>query len=331
MKKFIKLNSLVLLVGIGITAVTPSAVVFANETFVEGINENVTLNDVDFSAQIKNDCKDLGFTLSYNKTANKEIADYERLDDSQSSLLDPVSLIIDTFSIKLNDDMAIEEEEVAEAAHQSVLKNNTKQDQRLSSIAFDHIQSDSVTTQTTHNAGISINTSAEMKFPFVSGSISMDVRYDFGHSNSVVSSVEKRWSVPAQTLLVPAGHTYKLQWMLTFGQATGTTNASNKVSAHIPYALKEDIGDFARYPIGNAMVEQERLVNILGSSAYQWTERAMWKRVDDSSALRVMADSKFKAKIGTQLLLEVSDITDGKEVLIETIPMNVIPKVVQKQ
>lgn len=318
-----------MLVGIGLTAVTPSAVVFANEAFVEGINENVTLDDVDFSAQIKNDCKDLGFTLSYNKTANKEITDLERISDPQSSRLDPFSLTIEPFSIKLNDDMVIQDGEFVDA-NQAVLINDTKQDQRLSSSTFVYSQSDSVTTQTTHNAGISIDTSAEMKFPFVSGSISMDVRYDFGHSNSVVSTVEKSWSVPAQTLLVPAGHTYKLQWLLTVGKASGTTNASNKVSAHIPYALKDNVIT-ATYPIGDAIDEQERLVNILRSSAYQWTEREKWKRVDDSHALRVLADSKFKAKIGTQLLLEVSDITDGKEVLIETIPMNVIPKVVQKQ
>lgn len=91
---------------------------------------------------------------------------------------------------KVNGDMIIENGETL-AAHQAYLANNTGREQTLSTASFDYNQSDSVTTTSSHTVGTSMTTSAEMKFPFVSGLMSMIVKYDYNNTNAVTTSTEK--------------------------------------------------------------------------------------------------------------------------------------------
>lgn len=326
MKRFLKFNALILLGGISLTVITPAKLVYASDVQTESVGRVIALDDVDHLTKIKYDCRDLGFVISYNKTINREIKESQRLSEYQNPYLEPSSLTSET-SAHINNDMVIEEEESV-AAHKAILTNNTSQDQRLSSAAFGYKQSDSVTTQTTHAAGGSLTTSAEMKFPFVSGSMSMEVRYDFGHTDAVTSSVEKNWEVPSQELLVPAGHTYRLEWVLKIGKASGTTDLGSKVSAEIPYEkVKWSSKKTKKYSIGDAISEQERLVSILGGSAYPWEMRNRWKRIDSTTALKKMTTSKYKAKIGTELLMNVVDVTNGRNDIVDSIPMNILPQV----
>ncbi|MDU0320654.1 MULTISPECIES: ETX/MTX2 family pore-forming toxin [unclassified Enterococcus] len=330
MKRFLKLNALILLGGMSLTAITPATLVYASNVQTESVGRATALNDVDPLTQIKYDCKDLGFVLSYNKCINGELHELERLSIYNSPELDPSSLTSEPVA-KINNDMVIEDGESV-AAHKAVLTNNTNQDQNLTTAAFGYKQTDSVTTQTTHSAGGSLTTSAEMKFPFVSGSMSMEVRYDFGHTKAVTSSIEKNWEVPSQKLLVPAGHTYQLEWVLKMGTASGTTDLDSMVSAEIPFKKLPwdggwDTTKTEKYSIGDAISEQERLVSILGDSAYTWEVRNTWQRIDSTTALKKLTTSKYKAKIGTELLMNVVDVTNGSRDVVDSIPMDIVPQV----
>ncbi|WP_338350390.1 ETX/MTX2 family pore-forming toxin [Enterococcus faecalis] len=326
MKNFLKLNTLILLGGVSLTLITPATLVYASDAHTESVGSSIELDDVDPLTQIKYDCRDLGFKISYNKKINGEISEDKRLSEYQNPYLEPSSLTSESVA-QINNDMIIEDGESV-AAHKATLTNNTNRDQHLSSAAFGYKQTDTVTTQTTHGAGGSLTTSAEMKFPFVSGSMSMEVRYDFGHTNAVTSSVEKNWEVPSQQLLVPAGHTYQLEWVLKMGKASGTADLDSKVSAEIPFKKIYWSGtDTEKYPIGVAIAEQERLENILHGSAYKWGVADKWHRIDSTTALKKLTKSKYKAKIGTELLMNVVDITNGKRNVVDSIPMNITPQV----
>lgn len=325
LKKVLKLNALVLLGSVSLTVITPATLVYANDIQTESVGKGITLNDVDELTKIKYDCRDLGFVLSYNKKLNGEINENERLSDYKNSYLEP-SLLTSTPVAKLNNDMVLENGSPV-AAHNASLTNNTGTEQRLSSAAFEYRQSDSVTTQTSHAVGGSLTTSAEMKFPFISGSMSIEAHYDFGHTNAVTSTEDKIWSVPSQSLLIPAKHTYKLLWILNEGTASGTVDLDCEVSAQIPFKKNPNHPtDTMKYPIGDAISEQERLVNILQDSAYTWEMGNRWQRIDSNTATKKLTNAKYKAKIGTELLLSVYDVTDGKNNLVEVIPTNVIPK-----
>lgn len=325
LKKVLKLNALVLLGSVSLAAITPSTLVYASDIQTESVGKGIKLNEVDELTKIKYDCRDLGFVLSYNKTLNGEINENERLSEYKNSYLEP-SLLTSTPVAKLNDDMVIENGSPV-AAHNASLTNNTGKEQRLLSAAFEYRQSDSVTTQTSHAVGGSLTTSAEMKIPFISGSMSIEAHYEFGHTNAVTSTEDKIWSVPSQNLLIPAKHTYKLIWVLNEGTASGTVNLDSEVSAQIPFKKNPNNNtDTTKYPIGDAISEQERLVNILQGSAYSWEMGNRWQRIDSNTATKKLTTAKYKAKIGTELLLYVYDVTDGKNNLVKVIPTNVVPR-----
>lgn len=326
MKRFLKLNALILLGGMSLTAITPATLVYASDVQTESVGRANALDDVDPLTKIKYDLRDLGFVVSYNKKINGEISENHRLSEYQNPYLEPSSVTSESVA-QINNDMIIEDGESI-AAHKATLTNNTNRDQHLSSAAFGYKQNDTVTTQTTHGVGGSLTTSAEMKFPFVSGSMSMEVRYDFGHTNAVTSSVEKNWEVPSQSLIVPAGHTYQLEWVLKMGKASGTADLDSKVSAEVPFKKIYWAGtDTEKYPIGDAISEQERLVNILRGSAYPWEIRNRWQRIDSTTAVKKQTKSKYKAKIGTELVMNVVDVTNGKRNVVNSIPMDIVPQV----
>lgn len=77
--------------------------------------------------------------------------------------------------------------------------------------------------------------SSEMKFPFVFGSLSMTVGYDFSTTKEVTSSTTRKRAVPSQQIVVPAGHHYRVNWILNTGVATGTTALTGQVQATFPY------------------------------------------------------------------------------------------------
>lgn len=84
------------------------------------------------------------------------------------------------------------------AAHNASLSNQTGNPQTILTASFVNTHTDSVTTSKTHQTGISLTTTAEMRFPVAAGSVAIDVAYDFGVTNSVESTVTNQWTVPSQ-------------------------------------------------------------------------------------------------------------------------------------
>lgn len=91
---------------------------------------------------------------------------------------------------RVNSDMTLKDGETL-AAHSADLENGSALEQPMSTPSFTYTQTDSISTSTTHATGVSMTTSAEMKFPFVSGSMSMTAKYDFNTTNTVESTVAK--------------------------------------------------------------------------------------------------------------------------------------------
>lgn len=49
--------------------------------------------------------------------------------------------------------------------------------------------------------------------------------------------------MPSQSVQVPAGHTYKLNWVLNTGTASGTSKLTSQVSARVPYKIDAFTGE----------------------------------------------------------------------------------------
>ncbi|MGK0550977.1 ETX/MTX2 family pore-forming toxin [Enterococcus faecalis] len=274
---------------------------------------------------IRSELRDLAYNLTYNEFSEGEIPQEDILpsDDNWSSL-DPWQFE-DTAFARVNNDMVLRDGETL-AANESDLTNSSGIEQTMNTPSFTYTQTDKVTTSTTHNAGVSLTTSAEMKFPFISGSMSMNVKYDFSTTSAVESTNTKEWQVPSQGVKVPAGHKYKVTWLLNTGVATGTTDLTSYVKAIVPYKRNHETGTRYGQYIGDAIATQDRFVSDMPSTPYKWGERGNWERVDGQTALRKWGTANYKAEFGTQLIMNITDVTNvNSPVVIQQTAMNVTP------
>lgn len=287
--------------------------------------EKNKVNTNDATSTLKQELSSLAETYSSNRSSNGEFGLFNLI-LSGSPLAEPWSFN-QTPLAKVNDDMQLKDGNTL-AAHSATLNNDTGTDQTLSTASFEYDATDSVTTSTTHSAGVSETTSAEMTFPIAKGSISVTAKYDFSTTKAVTSSETRKWVVPAQPIKVPAGRHYRVSWVLNTGIATGTTELTSRVNAVIPYKHIKDV----RYgeSIGNAINGENKLENKL-SDATKWYDKGKWSVVDSGTALRKWDVATYTAKYGTDLVMNVEDVTNTKSspILVKSIPMNVTPTTIR--
>lgn len=321
-----------IIISIACTALTLAVIHTAKNSFAATNNPSTThpivtqTADNEITEKLKHELGDLAYSLTYNKLLSNDIQDNELLpyDGTWESLL-PISFS-DKPIVRINDDMKLENGDTI-AAESATLVNSSSSAQTMSSASFTYSQTDSVTTTTTHAVGASLTTTAEMKFPFVSGSVSFTAKYDFSSSEAVTSSITKEWTVPSQNVQVPAGHTYKLNWVLNTGTASGTTDLTSQVSAKVPYKIDIFSGERISYDIGQAMDVQNDLINGLIYMPHMWDENNNWEKLDDSSALRKWGTATYKAKIGTELIMEIIDVTSPQDShIVKRLPMSISPR-----
>ncbi|NTJ96039.1 ETX/MTX2 family pore-forming toxin, partial [Enterococcus faecium] len=277
---------------------------------------------LNISDRLTNELRDLSSNLSSNFYLNNDIPSTELITPQDKTNQTPVNLKDTTF-VKLNDDMVLSKGDTL-AAHESVLENNSAIDQVMNTASFNYVQIDRVTTSTTNSTGVGLTTSANMKFPFASGSVSMNVKYDFSNTNSVETSTTKQWQVPSQNIKIPAGHKYKVNWVLNTGVATGTADLTSSVTASIPFKIYG--GNRYVGGIGWAISNQDRLVAAMPNTQYKWAERDHWEAVEPYRALRKWESAQYKAEFGTELVMKITDVTNGNSpVTVQQTPMNVAP------
>ena len=96
----------------------------------------------------------------------------------------------------------------------------------------------------------------------------------------------------------------------------------------MPYKY-DDNDKVVREGLGDALLEEEKLEQILGKDGNYWHPNKNWERVDSEKAIRKVGESVYTAKLGTQLIMNVEDITGGKSVLIKSIPLKLTPEFVR--
>lgn len=77
-------------------------------------------------------------------------------------------------------------------------------------------------------------------FLFASGKISVTGTYDYSNSNTVTNTTSETWTVPSEYVIVKPGQTIRVEWLVTMGKATGTSNLDVRLEGAIPFALDEN-------------------------------------------------------------------------------------------
>ncbi|WP_338350395.1 ETX/MTX2 family pore-forming toxin [Enterococcus faecalis] len=281
--------------------------------------------------KLKPEVVDLCFSVSQNRSLDGKIEWPQTLNHDDIKVLDTLikqEKLTFTPQVRLNDDMSIKEGETL-AAHQADLKNSTKEEQTLNTASFEYTQTDSISTKTSHSAGVSLTASAEMKFPFVSGSMSMTAKYDFNSTKDIVSTVTKKWIVPSQSIKVPAGKTYRVKWLLNIGTATGTTDLQCLVNGIVPLCRKQNSNVIIVFDIGTAINMNKSYLNSL-TYPFEWKSNSSWSSVN-SKGIKKLGTSEYTAKLGNQLIMSIEDISVNQyaPVIVENIPMDIEPIVLK--
>ena len=281
----------------------------------------------DARLKIKDELRNLAYAQSCNLNRNKEILPEETLSaqgGDWQQLLDPFEYSTQA-AAKTNGDMEIKDGEDL-AAHSAYLNNNTSTDQTLSSASFKYEQTDSVSTTTSHSAGVELSVTVEMEIPFISGaSTTVTAKYDYNNTHEITTTTTKTWEVPSQAINVPAGKKYKLEWVLKTGIATGTTDLMSQVSADVPYKVKNNV--IYRDDVKTSINRQKRLVNTLPSSV-PWGDENNWTIVNNV-VYRKWGSATYTAKCGTELIMNVMDVTNKNmtPVLVKSISIATSPTV----
>lgn len=77
------------------------------------------------------------------------------------------------------------------------------------------------------------------------------------------------------------------------------------------------------------MDAQNDLINGLIYMPQMWDENNNWEKLDDSTALRNWGTATYKAKIGTELIMEIIDVTSSQDThIVKRVPMNIYPRTV---
>lgn len=274
----------------------------------------------------------LSHNLSRNLALNGEI-DNNQVLQNISNWETPNVYPGDPF-VEDNNDMVLKEGE-ALAANTTYLTNDTGTDETLNTASFAYTQTDSISTTNSHTAGVEMTTTAEMKFPLVSGSMSMTAKYEYNNSKEVTSSTTREWDVPSQSITVPAGRKYQVDWVLKTGVATGTVNLTREVTGNVPYMCNENglgYNVINEMPIGSAIEKQKTFEGTLTDKAFKWSDSDNWEEIDAKTALSKLTTSRYTAKYGTELIMNVSDITDGNESpsnIVKSTSMKINPVVVK--
>lgn len=327
MKKLIKgavVTALLLTVGTGVTSCYAGANTMTNVSEksdgFEGLNK-----------LLQEKLRGMGRGYSHTQLfagkmkLSEEINDYNKqkpLNVTQTPVVTP------------NDDMKIVEGE-ALAANTTTFSNKTGTQMTYNTPSFTYKNTNSATTNTTHAVELGLTTSATMKFPFVSGSMSMSAKYNFSTGASETTTEEYSWTVPSQNIPVKPNQKIRVDWLLKTGKAEGTVQLTDRIGANIPYKINQFDQTLSTKTIGEIVsldeydFYQKDWDRFVGGSREEWTTAPT---PENGKADFTVGEARYSAKYGTEMVMQVVDVTGGvqKAKVIKTIPVKANVKPVKE-
>lgn len=321
MKKLIKgaaITTFLLTVGISV----PSGYVSADTVL------SVSRNSDGFEGLSKNlQGKLVGMGRGYSHTQLFE--GKMKLSEEISNYNDEKPLnVTQTPVVTPNDDMKIVEGETL-AANTTTFSNQTSTPMTYNTPSFSYKNTNSTTTTTTHAFELGLTTSATMEFPFVNGSMSMSAKYNFSTGASETTTEEYSWTIPTQNIPVEPNQKIRVDWLLKTGKAEGTVQLTDRIGANIPYKIRKSDHTIFTKSIGEVVSSnefnfyQEDWDRFVGGERSEWTAAPA---PENDKADYTVGTARYSAKYGTEMVMQVVDVTEGarKASVIKTLPVKAI-------
>lgn len=254
----------------------------------------------------------MAYALSYQMYQWGDIGVNERLTGNEYN---PKNVSSQSYSVGVNSDMGTKQ--TSKTVNTSVFHNQTNQDQTFTTPSYTETYIDSITTSTTHSAGISTSASTEISVPmFGSASMGLELSYNFSTTTSHTRETQKGWTVPGQAINVRPGHTVEVNWVFYTGEATGTVDLQERIRADIPYK-KDAAGRIHTYGLGTLVGDRQVLSDSYWDR-YITETRNNWKKVDANVAGHKIGAGTYRVDYGSGFVLEAFDHTTGTKEIIAT-------------
>lgn len=263
-------------------------------------------------------------TMIYaGKIKSGEEIGYRGYEDSRPWDVSEVPVVIP------NNDMRILEGE-ALAANTTTFSNDTNTPMTYNTPSFSYKNTNTTTSTTTHSADLSLTTSAEMKFPIATGSMSFTIKYNYSKGSSETNSEEYSWNVPTQNIPVEPHQKIRVDWLLKTGKAEGTVQLNDRIGANIPYKISDVIygKNIANTVSDKYDFDQKNWDRFVGDNRADWT---VAPAPDNDKVDYSVGEARYSAKYGTEMVMKVVDVTEGtrKAKVIKTIPVKATVKPVK--
>ncbi|QOS97995.1 ETX/MTX2 family pore-forming toxin [Brevibacterium sp. JNUCC-42] len=219
---------------------------------------------------------------------------------------------LNDFDVKASNILSsiIEDTEVLKV-HDSYLTNNTPLEQTMSSAAYEHefTETTSTTNTTGWTFGYEYNVGASIWV--VSASHTFKVDYNMSTDKTTETSVSRKLIAPSQNIIVPAGKTYKLNYVFEKVTISGKNNIIADVYGKVYYRNVPGLA----HSLGQtwAWASDKQGLKLVYRDGQQNPDPAL------NSGVEVEGIGEFRTDFGTKLYVEVEDITNpNKPVLVET-------------
>lgn len=264
-------------------------------------------------------------TLVYDgKIEIKETIGYRGSEDSIPWDVSEVPIITP------NNDMKISDGDIL-AANSTTFDNDTETSMNYNTPSFTYKNVNSSTSNTSESLNLGLTTTAEMKFPIASGSISSSVAFTFEKGASKTKTEEYSWTVPTQNIPVKPHQKIRVDWLLKTGKVEGTVNLQDRIGATIPYKLLSNggrAGESISETVSNKNeFDTKNWDRFVGDDRLNWITAPV---PNQDKVDYMVGKAHYTVNYGSEMIMKVIDITNGesKATTIKTVPLEsrVIPK-----
>ncbi|WP_062806314.1 ETX/MTX2 family pore-forming toxin [Enterococcus pernyi] len=204
-------------------------------------------------------------------------------------------------------DLEIVNQQPISAGH-TVVTNDTSQAMNILTPAFEYSKTYTTSTTTTNTFKLGLKTSYSLKIYSATIGTELATEYNFTHAGTKSVAETVKYTIPSQSIPTLPGHSYKVEHILSVGQARGKVRYVGDINGFIPYAVSVNANASHSSRAGNAVLTAERDPQYI-SAGYK--NKFEYKDADNMRYFG--GDGSFSAEYGTNSRIKVTDITNGEK------------------
>ncbi|MEB9552329.1 ETX/MTX2 family pore-forming toxin [Bacillus cereus] len=192
-----------------------------------------------------------------------------------------------------------------------VFDNKTGTDQTFKTVQFEKEFSETATASTTHSVGTSLEESVKFDFFVGEGSAKFTVNYNFSKTDSLSTSNKIKYTLPSQSINVPANKKYEVICVLETKKAKANVQFNIDVLGNAKYVYSNNSPYTPKYESAATMVKTLNEKTPTPSVSWLGKEWEKWEYYGEKVRYK-NGSGTVSAEYGTRMVLVINDITNNK-------------------